>query len=300
VIHIHNFWFLGLAALFWAKRYGIPVVGTNHFMPENALLNLGASGWLYQRLYHLIWWYLVVLHNRCNFVTSPTETAVKLLHNNGLRAPSQAISNGLDTERFRPHIDAAHIRQRYQLPSDRPLLLYLGRLDGEKRLDVMITALSQLDPDLMYHAVLAGDGIARHALEGQVKRLGLTDRVSFAGFVDEADKPAIYNAAQVFVMPSPAELQSIVTLEAMSCGLPVVAVDVAALHELCHDGHNGYLFPNADSETLAAKLTPLLNDALLRRRFGKASRPIVLEHHQKSVTQQRYTAVYRRLISQRA
>lgn len=294
VIHIHNAFWMGLSALFWAKRYKIPVVATNHFMPENALLNLKGIDLLHQPLHQLIWSFLVWFHNRTDYVTSPTPTAVKLLTDNGLRAPSEAISNGIDTSVFRPGLDPKAVQSKYGILTDRPVILYVGRLDGEKRLDLIISALPLIKKQQKVQLVFCGFGKAMDALKLQAKRLGVEDDIVFTGYIEEEEKPHIYNAAQVFVISSPAELQSIVTLEAMSSGLPVVAVDVAALKELCHDGENGFLFPRDDVPALADRIIRIIKDKALAKRFSAESKRIVHDYHATDVTFERYEQAYKR------
>lgn len=296
VIHIHNTYWLGLSGLMWAKLYRVPVLATNHFMPENALLNLRGVDWLYRPLHRLIWNVLVWFHNRCDFVTSPTPTAVQLLIDNGLTKPSQAISNGIDTAVFRPGLDAAAVRQQYVLPSDRPILLYVGRVDGEKRLDLIVKALPLIQAELPVHLVIAGYGIAMDSLQALVAKLHVTQSITFTGYIDETDKPLIYNLATAFVIASPAELQSIVTLEAMASGLPILSVDVAALSELCHDEANGYLFPENDYQKLSSLAVKLLTNPAQIQDFGLESRKIVQEHHATQVTFEQYELACREAI----
>jgi 1,2-diacylglycerol 3-alpha-glucosyltransferase len=290
VIHIHNFWGMGVFALFWAQIYRIPVLGTNHFMPENALLNVKFLQPLSGILNPLIWAYLVFLHNRCNFVTSPTETAVNLLIEHGLTVPSEAITNGIDTKIFHAGYKTEKLREKYKLPLHARFILYLGRVDGEKRIDLIISALPKIDHKI--HLVIAGFGIAMDELKRQASVLSVSDRVTFTGFIDDEDKPAFYNLAEIFVMSSPAELQGIVLLEAMSSELPLVGVDVAAISELCRDGVNGLLFPQDDSAALAERVNRLTNDDHLRHEFGQASRRIVVESHSTTYTFDRYETAY--------
>ncbi len=292
VIHIHNFYLMGIATLFWAQIYRVPVIATNHFMPENLLLNLSWLKPIEKTVHRLVWRYLVSLHNRCNFVTSPTPTATRLLVEHGLTAPHEAITNGVDAQIFRPVLKTTEIRKKYNVPFDKQILLYFGRLDGEKRLDVIIDSLPLILKKHSVQLVLAGSGIARPALEAQARRLKVQDNVTFTGFIDEADKPVIYNAADIFVLSSPAELQSIVTLEAMACSLPVVLVDVAALHELCHDGENGYLFAENDSTMLAVKVMDVLGDKKTAIAFGKASRQIIETAHTTEKMLTKYADAY--------
>lgn len=292
VIHIHNAYWMGLSAMFWARRMNIPIVATNHFMPENAILNLKGVQWLYRPLEWTIWRFLVAFHDRADYVTSPTPTATALLETHGLTAPLEPITNGIDTAVFKPGQPTKAVIAKLGLATDRPIILYVGRLDGEKRLDVLLDAMPAVLERTSAQLVLAGYGRSSDELKAQSARLGITGDVVFTGFIDEADKPLLYNAAAVFTITSPAELQSIVTLEAMASGLPVVAVDVAALHELCHDGHNGYLFPHQDSAALADKLVAVLINSKLQRRFGQASLELIHASHSTEVMYNGYENAY--------
>ncbi len=299
-IHIHNCYWMGLSAMFWAHRYRIPVVATNHFMPENALLNLKGSSLFYKPLHNLIWRYLVWFHNRVNYVTSPTPTAVQLLLDHGLRTPAKAVSNGVDMVVFKPGQDASAVIQKYGIATDRPVVLYLGRLDGEKRLDQIIAAMPQILQQQPAQLVLSGFGKDMAALQSQAKKLGIADNIVFTGYIEEAEKPLIYNAANLFLISSPAELQSIVVLEAMASGLPVVAVDIAALKELCHDGKNGYLFKLDDITSLARVTKQILANRDLQKRFGRESMNIVKRSHSTNTMVKTYEAVYKWLANRPA
>ncbi len=294
VIHIHNCYWMGLSAMFWARWYHLPLIATNHFMPENLTLNLKLPELINRPLERLTWSFLVWFHNRANFVTSPTPTAVKLLVDHGLKVPSEAITNGIDTDVFKPGLDGAKVASRYGVATDRPVVLYVGRLDGEKRLDLLVSAMAKVkQAGLKAQLVLVGYGKATDGLKRQAQRLGIAGDVVFTGFIDEADKPLIYNTATLFAISSPAELQSIVTLEAMASGLPVVAADVAALKELCHDGVNGYLFPKDDDNVLAQKITTILKDKALQTRFGLKSISIVQASHSTNFMFEAYETAYK-------
>jgi glycosyltransferase involved in cell wall biosynthesis len=295
VIHIHNCYWMGLSAMFWARRMHIPVIATNHFMPENLTLNLKLPDIFNQPLERATWSFLVWFHNRANYVTSPTPTAVKLLRDHGLKVDSEPITNGIDISVFRPGQDASTVVAKYNVAADRPVILYVGRLDGEKRLDLLVSAMAEVkQAGVSAQLVLVGYGKAMGTLKSQAERLGIGTDVVFTGFIDETDKPLIYNAATVFAISSPAELQSIVTLEAMASGLPVVAVDVAALKELCHDGENGYLFPKDDFSVLAQKITIILKERALQKRFGAESISIVQASHSTEYMFEAYEAAYKR------
>ena len=124
-----------------------------------------------------------------------------------------------------------------------------------------------------------GGGEVRSALEDLVRRLGLGNRVKFLGLASDEDLRKAYIRADLFCMPGTAELQSLVTLEAMSASTPVVLANAMALPHLVRDGENGYLFTPNDSDDLAAKITRVLQlPAEELATMGKASRCMVEPH----------------------
>jgi len=294
VIHIHNPSLLGLTAQRYARKHGIPIVATNHLMPENILLNLKWTKFLYNVLYKLVWRYLVWFHNRCDFVTSPTPTATDFLKKFGVTKPLKPISNGIDMAVFKAGLDAKELKHKYKLP-DLPILLYLGRVDGEKRLDIILRAMPEILRNIKCHLLIVGFGKEMDNLKQLASSLHVSANVTFTGYIDEADKPLFYNLCDMFVISSPAELQSIVTLEAMATARPVVSVDVAALKELVHDGENGYLFRENSYQELAKRVVDLLRDDVKRTAFGKQSLEIVKAHHSTDVMFDNYEAIYQQV-----
>lgn len=293
-VHIHNPALLGRTAIKYANRHNIPVLATNHLMPENVLLNIKGSSWYYGWFYKRFWGYLVRFHNRAQFVTTPTSTALNFLKKYGLKTRSKAVTNGIDTNLFRPEPKNHKVAQKYRI-KNKPTILYLGRVDGEKRIDIIIKATSKLIKSIDCQLVIAGFGNAMSDLKKLSADLGIDDKVVFTGFIEEDDKPAIYNLCDLFVISSPAELQSIVTLEAMASAKPIVAVDVAALHELVHNGENGYLFKEDDSEELSEKLKKLLSNTVVMQEFGKKSLDIVIKNHTTDITFDTYEDILEKI-----
>lgn len=298
VVHLQNQGLIWYAGLSYARRHHIPVVATNHFMPENWTLNM-KLGSMRQPVINFLWRRIVNGFNRCNFVTTPTPTALKLLTDHGLKTESQAVSNGVDMSQFkRQSIDRANLLGKYDIPEDREVLLYVGRLEGEKQINVIVDALPILAKNHNIQFVAVGAGIMHDKLIEQAKQLGVADRMTLTGFVEEPEKIEWYNAAKVFAIASIAELQSIVTLEGMSIGLPVVAADAIALKELCHDGENGFLFRPGDSAALARSVDKLLTDKALCERFSKESIKIVQQSHSTEAMFKTYEAIYKHVISE--
>jgi glycosyltransferase involved in cell wall biosynthesis len=126
--------------------------------------------------------------------------------------------------------------------------------------------------------ILVGKGEEREDWEKLAAELGLSQRIIFTGFVPDEDLPGIYALADCFAIACPLELQSIVTMQALAMGLPVVAVGVMALPELVHHGENGYLFGDNDYKAAAKFLIKLLQDDTLRKTMGEKSLEIIKPH----------------------
>jgi glycosyltransferase involved in cell wall biosynthesis len=175
----------------------------------------------------------------------------------------------------------------------------VGRLDKEKRIDVILRALPDILRVTSVHLVLAGMGKEKQRLEKLTEKLGIQKAVTFTGFVHDKDLQNIYRIADLFVMASTAELQSIVTMEAMASGLPVVAVNARALPELVHDGENGYLFPDGDSQMLAEKVIAILSNQTMRAQMSQKSLEIIKDHDINTVIE-KYESIYNEIISRSA
>jgi glycosyltransferase involved in cell wall biosynthesis len=292
VVHVQNHFLIGRVLIGAARRRGIPVVATNHFMPENLFTYLHVPPALRPAVGRAAWRDFVRVLSGVDHITTPTATAARLLTDQGFPRPVEAVSCGIDLDRFRPPADGerAAARARYGLPADVPVITFVGRLDEEKRIEDLIDALPHLDSDALL--VLAGSGSRRRDLEERAARTGVADRVRFIGVVDVPDVPEVYRAADVFAIAGTAELQSIATLEAMASGLPVVAADAMALPHLVHPGRNGYLYPPGDSGDLAKYLNAIIGSADERARMGEAGRDIATRHDERH-SLDRFEAIYR-------
>jgi 1,2-diacylglycerol 3-alpha-glucosyltransferase len=276
VLHIHSPATLGIGARRSAWHQGVPVVYTNHYLPANVQPALTSRSSVLDSLFYR---YVVGFSNKCTQVTAPTATALRLLKERGLTAPSRVMSNGVDLLTYSPGPGDGQLRHRYGLSADRPLILSVGRLSPEKCIEVVLGAAARLTHDAQ--VAIAGSGPEEARLRALADRLGLTGTVRFLGFVPAADLPGLYRLADVFAIASEAELQSLTTMEAMATGLPVVAVDACALGELVRHGHNGYLSRPGSPEELAAGLDRLLADEDLRARMSAASLAQIGDHERQ-------------------
>ncbi len=284
VVHIQHHFFIGKATFNVAQRYGIPTLGTNHFMPDNILAVLKLPQSIRKRIYPLAWKQMIDMYKQIDAVTTPTEIGAKVLKQVGFPKKVTPISNGINLERFNPKKPSAEIYKRYKIPQGKKIVLFVGRIDAEKRIHVLVEAMSGVVKLGNAHLVLAGKGMVRERLEEQVSELGIKKNVTFTGYVKDADLPDIYRTASLFVMPGDAELQSIATLEALATGLPVIAANAVALPLLVENGKNGYLFKPGSVAELSSLISKVVYTDGLIEKMGKESLKVAKKHDIKLIT----------------
>lgn len=292
-VHVQNHFVVGRLLMAAARRHRVPVVATNHFMPENLFNYLFVPEVLRGAVGRLAWRDFSRALAGAEHVTTPTPTAAQLLLDQGFTRPVEAVSCGIDLRRFHPPGDGGEprsaLRARLGLP-DRPTFTFVGRLDEEKRIGDLVRAVRRTTCDGA-QLVLAGTGAQRGALERLAEEEGVADRVRFLGFVPHEDLPLVYRAADAFTIAGIAELQSIATLEAMASGLPVVAADAMALPHLVEQGRNGYLYEPGSPDDLAKYLSAILASPEERARMGAESRTMAARHdHERSLD--RFERIY--------
>lgn len=293
VIHIQDHFYICATLVRAAKKYEIPTLGTNHFMPENLThyLHLPKTG--ERAVASMGWKYFRKIYGQLNAVTTPTKTAAELLKDIGLNLPVRALSCGIDRTRFKPENNPNEIKTKYHLPNT-PTFLYVGRLDKEKQVDLLLRAFSKAIKKESGHFIIGGKGAEMENLRSLAKNLGVENNVTFTGFVSDEELPNLYCAANCFIISGIAELQSIVTMEAMASGLPVIAVNAMALPELVHHEENGYLFEIGDEEKVTEYMINILTDKTLRERMSKKSLEII-EKHDINTAIENYEKIYEEL-----
>lgn len=271
VVHVQDFFLLGRSLIRHARSRKIGVVATNHFMPENVFDHIPWPSMLNDVASRMMWWDLARIYRQAGVITSPTPRAVELLRRSaGLSAI--AVSNGID---IAPYDEAAKASDH----SGAPVILFVGRLDREKRVDDLLHAMAQVPSDVPGRLEIVGTGSLHAEWKELAQKLGLgTNRVDFRGFLSEEALLSAYGDADLFCMPGIAELQSLATLEAMAAGTAAIAANAMALPHLVHHNENGFLHGPGDVTDLARQLTRLLRNEGLRQTMGARSREIVAEH----------------------
>ncbi|MDR9363175.1 MAG: glycosyltransferase [Microbacteriaceae bacterium] len=249
-VHIQSHLMVGRLLVGESKKRGIMTIATNHTMPENLIrYSVRLPKFLERPIMKFGWWDTGRVLKKMDKVTTPTRRAADILERESGISDVLAISCGIDASRF---------INKTPTSNTEPRVLFVGRLDYEKRLDILLRAIQQISSEVDVQLDIVGNGGERDNLKILSKELQIEDRVNFLGFVTEEELPKTYERTTVFAMPSIAELQSIATMEAMASGRPVIAADAMALPHLVHSGDNGYLYQPEDATELAGRLREVL------------------------------------------
>jgi glycosyltransferase involved in cell wall biosynthesis len=281
VLNVHFLKHMGLAAVVAQRRLGVPCVLT---FSGRDVPGPGVP-WFWK--YYSRW-----ISRQVSDVTYITDYCRRAIF--GARAPrsGHVIAAGVDLQRYRTDIDATDIRQRLGLAQDAPVLFAMQRLAPEKRVDIIIRAMSRI---LLDHPrcvlVIGGKGKSRHRLASLVNRLGLERAVHFAGYIPDSDLPSYYAMCDVFVFHSTFETFGMVLAEAMAAGKPIVSVRSTAIPDVIADGVTGMLVPPLDAQALADKVRFLLDTSSERYRLAHNARVWAEKHLDWDLIASQYEAV---------
>jgi glycosyltransferase involved in cell wall biosynthesis len=165
-------------------------------------------------------------------------------------------------------------RQAFGFSADDILLITIGRLIRRKAIHHLISMISRIN-DQKVKLIILGDGPERRSLEGYAARLGLTQRVSFTGWIAEEEKFQLLNISNVYVSSTLHEGFGLIFCEAMACGLPIVTFDNGGHTDFLIDGSSGFLVPAGDLDTLRERVEILAYRPDLRSRLGSFNKSLV-------------------------
>lgn len=299
----HQFDLVHVNSVFTVSRYGarlarqrrLPLVFTYHTVLQEYVH--------YARIFSALARSLVVkwsrdFANRADCVIAPTKAIREMLRGYGATGRIEVIPTGLEADLL-PGDDVSWVRQQYNIAQDAPLLVFVGRLAKEKRVDVLLEAF-KLVASKHAEAVLAmvGGGPWEALMKDKAQKLGVADKVRFTGFVPRNKVMDILAAGDMFVLASDTETQSLTVVEAMRVGLPCVVVDALGSGEIVREAGCG-LLASLEAEDFASKVCQLLEDEALRSRFGQAAREGA-RRYQVDVCAGRVLDVYCELVGSRA
>jgi len=295
IVNICSPYPIGISTYICARRQNIPVVGSIHILPGNMITPFHKLK-NQERIENYSWKYLIYFFNLVDWATIPTKTGADTYINRGLKTNITPISNGLKTEIFNPKNKGEYLRKKFKLPK-KNIVLYTGRINEEKNLDVLINAIPHVLKEVDAHFLIVGSGgDYKQFLINLAKEINVDDKTTFTDFLEWEDYPNIYSIADVFAMPSEAELQSIVTMEAVASGLPIVVVNKGALHELA-SMNNGLVFQAKNSKKMAKCIIKILTNDSLKKEMSKKSLELIKEHTIESIAS-RFEELYIKVLDQ--
>lgn len=268
LIHIHDPTNVSIALLREARSRDIPILATNHFTIDYVLAYLPKS--FHSLSSRVLTAKIAQFYNQCDALICPSKIIADFYKKTGVKKPIVVISNGVDTGRFKPLKGKTSERT----------VLYLGRIDRDKSLDVLIEAFRKVRTQIDANLILVGSGDYRKKLRQLVIQKKLTKHVRFSGAINHEDPLLVttIRKASVFAIASTIESQSIATMEAMACGKPIVAARAQALPELVKNNINGYLFSPGNSTQMAQGIIKLLKNRAMRSKMGANSRRLAQKH----------------------
>jgi glycosyltransferase involved in cell wall biosynthesis len=265
VIHSHAPASIGIAAISWAKEIGCPVVNTYHTLFEQyvhyvKILPGGLARWL-ARVFSK------KFCNKHDLIICPSTQMKQTLISYGVRKdlPIEVNPTGIKIEKF-ANCNGDAFRQKYNIPKDTILLLFMGRIGFEKNIPFLFKMLKRvLKEKPNTKLIVAGKGPAESAVQQAARDEGVFDNVIFLGYFEPQDWVNCYAAANLFTFASVTETQGLVVTEAMAAGTPVVAISEMGVAEVMAAGKGGIATKN-DLDEFTSAVLKMLNDKELYNR----------------------------------
>jgi glycosyltransferase involved in cell wall biosynthesis len=256
----------GLAILF-GKLYKKKVVFYMHVDLWDFFKNFLVTP-LTKILYKLFKPFLKIAVNACSLIVVPYAELIEQLSRRGVRTHTQVARLGIDIEKFSITKDKRSSKKKVKINENKFVIGYVGRISNEKNIDVLMNAFKKLPNQSNLQLLMVGDG-SPHL----VKKLKELRNCRVTGFVNNVQD--YLKAMDIFVMPSLTETTSLATLEAMSCGLPVIATKVGFIKSYLVKGYNGLFFPRNSATMLSIKIEKLMKNPELMKTLGHNARKMV-------------------------
>ena len=293
IIHVHGHPYLSsLFAARIAKRYGKPVILTQH----NTFIEYESSIWEYAERFNDTVVGKQVLKTTDKIITVSNATKDYVLSLGADPKKIRVLHNGVDVDRFKPVPELREkIRKKLDIPQNAKVVLSVRRLVYKNGIDTLIKcAKTAINDNAQLIFLVVGTGPDFEAVKTKVNQMGISERCKLVGFVSDTDLPAYYNAADLFVLPSKSgEGLPLVGLEAMSCGLPVVATNVGGISEVMVENCGRLVPPDSPGALAGAVLEFTRRDlSPLRRQL----RAIAVEKFSWDSNVERLVKIYEEFI----
>lgn len=295
IVHIHSEASASRMAKSIAKATGARIVMTWHTdYAKFAFHNHYSAGIVRFSAKNL----MKAAYHGTSIITVPSYKAKRLLDSYGLKHPNVVIPNGIILGRFQKPLnddEKVKLREQYHIPQDSKVLVIVSRLSTEKNISEIIEFFpSLLKEEPKLHLLIAGIGPDKRHLEQFSEQLGLSEKVTFVGFVPPEETYRCYKLGTAFFSASTFEMHSLTYLEAMACGLPLVCRDDPCLEGVLTDGFNGYIYQT--KEEFVTKTLRLLQDEALCQEMSEHSLARSANFSEEAFAD-KMLALYRQLIS---
>lgn len=291
IVHVHTPFVAHYLGLELARELNVPCVETYHTFFEDYLHHY--LPWIPKPMARGV--ARMISKRQCNAVdaiVAPSQPMLDVLRGYGVSVSAEVVPTGLQMQSFKA-ADGQAFRQKYEIPLERPMLLYVGRVAFEKNIAFLLEMANVLIkevPDVLL--VITGEGPAEASLHKLTQQLGISNNVKFIGYLDrERELNACYQAADVFVFASKSETQGLVLLEAMAQGTPVVAIAELGTASILVNGEGALIAPD-HVVGFAEKVKHLLIYPEERFELGVRARSYVLAKWTASIQAERMVQFY--------
>ncbi|AEI39321.1 glycosyltransferase family 4 protein [Paenibacillus mucilaginosus] len=283
LIHLATPFNLGLVGLHYARRKGIPAVASYHTHFDQYL-----AYYKLQWMEPMLWKYMLWFHQDCRRIFVPSHSTMKHLQNKGLKE-LEIWSRGVDVKRFHPVVNREEVLRTCNIPPEKFVLLYVGRLAVEKSVDLLFSTFDSLPEPIRSraHLAVAGDGPLLRPLQEQY---AARSDVTFTGFREGKALSDLYAAADLFLFPSATETFGNVVLEAMASGTPVVGADAGGVADTVRHGSTGILCRPGSLSDFVEAVERLYNNPSQRAELAGAARAYSLEQSWDSIFDRLYAS----------
>lgn len=267
IIHTHTFGMVGFRSLYCARQLQCPIIGTEHTLPAAYAHYIHLD---YRFVRKQMKQFAARFYERCDSVITPSSIVAKELQASGMQKHITVLPNAIDVALFHNLHRKKELKEKYHIGDN--AVLSFGRLEREKNLENLLRAFALFHTkEKNIELVIIGDGKQKNELQQLAKTLQIADATRFLGLLTGDHLVEVINACDVYAITSESETQSLTTMQAMSCGLPVVAVRSGALPEFVIHGETGFIVTCGDTKEMADRLSECIGNTTINNTFGANS-----------------------------
>lgn len=299
IIHTQQFFVCGQIAWYYSKKFNVPLIfsyNTNYEFYADTYLSMlfGVPKEIGTPLIRILCSYYA---NSCDYVIVPAQDIKKLLLSDKVKSTITVLPTGIELKNFL-RTDNGLIREKYNIGKDKILLLTASRLCPEKNIYFLLKAFKKIVskyPEVYF--MLVGDGISKKPLEKQAKILGIEKNTIFTGAILFKKMPLYYSSADIFIYSSLSETQGLTMVEAMACGLPVVAIKANGAQDIVVNNKNGFLCSSNIDEFV--KKTSYLIDNKVKRKYFAKNAEITAQNYSIENSTEKLISIYEKAIEEK-